>query len=243
MNYLDIHSHILPAADDGATDTDMSITLLEMMKAQGITHVVATPHFDPNCSGVEDFFEFTQKAFSNLRYEAATRNLPQVYSGCELKYFKDIAKSNSVGQFTIAKTNYLLLELPYGEPITKSVLADISNITDRTGIIPILAHIERYHKCSGYKKLLKLIENGYALGQINAAAVISKEESRCCKKLINGGYASFMASDTHSPHRRPPLIKEALDYIIENIGKSAANRFIINSNKLLEVIEECSQKV
>ena len=42
---LDIHSHILPGVDDGAKNTEESLELLRMMKSQGITDVIATPHF------------------------------------------------------------------------------------------------------------------------------------------------------------------------------------------------------
>lgn len=242
-NYLDIHSHILPGVDDGAVDIEMSLTLLEMMKAQGVTHVIATPHFYPNTDNSEDFVKITREKFSELNYTAKIRNLPEIFWGCELRYFNGISKSRSIKQFTAGGTNFLLLELPYGEPITKSVLQDITDISEQMGIMPILAHIERYYKLPGYKKLLNLISNGYARGQINAAAVIGKDEGRYCKKLIKGGYVSFLASDAHSPHRRPPLIKKALDCISENLGRSAANRLIINSNKLLEEIEECAQTV
>ena len=42
---FDIHSHILPGVDDGAADADVSLKLLQMMQKQGVTDVVATPHF------------------------------------------------------------------------------------------------------------------------------------------------------------------------------------------------------
>ena len=243
MNYLDIHSHVLPAVDDGAKDIEASIALLQMMQSQGVTHVIATPHFYPDTDSAEDFLERVSDSFFKLRREADINNLPQIFLGCELRYFRGISKSNSINQFAITGTNYLLLELPYGEAITKSVLQDITNIYEESGLMPILAHIERYYKVSGYKKLLKLIADGYALGQINAAGVISKEEGKLCEKLIKGGYVSFLASDAHSVEHRPPLIKEALSHITERFGKSAANRLIIKSNKLLEEIEECAVKV
>ena len=83
----------------------------------------------------------------------------------------------------------------------------------------------------------KLIADGYAIAHVNAGGVISKESARVCEKLIKGGYASFLASDTHSVHNRPPQIKQALDIITDKLGKSAANRLIIKSNNLLEEIE------
>ena len=237
MTFLDIHAHILPAVDDGAKDMETAITLLEMLQDQGVTDVIATPHFYPDIDSAEDFAELTQNAYNELKGEVLHRALPRVFLGCELRYFSGIGKSRAIKQFVIQGTNYLLLELPYGEPITQSVLQDIIDIGERQGLIPILAHIERYSRVKGYKKLLKLISDGYAKAHINAGAVVSKEDAKLCEKLIKGGYVSYLASDTHSPDHRPPFIKQALETIAERLGKSATNRFIIKANRLLEEIE------
>ena len=57
------------------------------------------------------------------------------------------------------------------------------------------------------------------------------------EKLIEKGYVSYMASDTHSPEHRPPQIKQALEIVTDRLGRSAANRLIIKSNRLSEEIE------
>lgn len=52
---LDIHSHVLPGVDDGAKDLEESIELLKMMRQQGITHVLATPHFYASSDGLDEY--------------------------------------------------------------------------------------------------------------------------------------------------------------------------------------------
>ena len=42
---IDFHSHILPGMDDGSQTVEESLTLLEMLRAQGVDTVAATPHF------------------------------------------------------------------------------------------------------------------------------------------------------------------------------------------------------
>ena len=163
--------------------------------------------------------------------------MPTVYLGCELRYFVGMGKSRAIKEFAIQNTKYLLLELPYGTPITKTVINDIVDIKEVLGLTPILAHVERYSKVSGFKKLLKLVSDGIALAHINAGAVVSKEDARLCEKLIKGGYVSFLASDTHSVVNRPPYIKQALDIISNKLGRSAANRLVIKSNRLSDEIE------
>lgn len=242
MIYLDVHAHILPAVDDGAKDIKSAIAILEMLKEQGVTDVIASPHFYPDTDNAEDFFEITQNAYKELQNEIAALDLPNVYLGCELRYFNGIGKSHAIKQFAISKTNYLLLELPYGAPITKTVLQDIIDINEKQGLIPILAHIERYSRVPGFKKLLKLIADRVAIAHINAGAVVTKETTRLCEKLIKAGYVSFLASDAHSIEHRPPQIKQALEIINDRLGKSAVNRLIIKSNRLLEEIEAAYDK-
>lgn len=237
MTFLDIHTHILPDVDDGAKDMEKALTLLEMLKQQGVTDVIATPHFYPDLDNAEDFNAVVGNAYNSLIQEIRGKDLPNVYLGCELRYFNGIGKSRAIEQFVIKGTNYLLLELPYGTPITKTVLQDIIDIKEQQGIFPILAHIERYSKVPGYKKVLKLISNGYASAHINAGGVVAKETMRLCEKLIKGGYVSYIASDTHSPGSRPPQFDEAFKTLTERLGKSTVNRFIIKSNQLLEEIE------
>ncbi len=41
---IDIHSHILPEVDDGPKSWDVSVAMCRMAAADGITHMVATPH-------------------------------------------------------------------------------------------------------------------------------------------------------------------------------------------------------
>src|SRR5271163_3124810 len=48
---IDIHHHLLPGLDDGATDMDTSIAMARLAVADGITHVVCTPH-------ANDLYEF-----------------------------------------------------------------------------------------------------------------------------------------------------------------------------------------
>ena len=242
MNFLDIHTHILPEVDDGARDMETAIKLLEMLKEQDVTHVIATPHFYPDTDNVETFTETVSKAYDELKKEIEYKDLPTVYLGCELRYFNGMGKSRAVKQFAIQNTNYLLLELPYGAPITKTVINDIVDIKEVLGLTPILAHIERYSKVPGFKKLLKLISDGTAIAHINAGAVISKEDAKLCEKLIRGGYVSFLASDTHSLVNRPPYIKQALDTIANKLGRSAANRLIIKSNQISDEIEGIYEK-
>ena len=60
--FIDFHTHILPGIDDGSASVEESIELLKAEAAQGITKVVATPHFYANYDSPERFLERRAKA-------------------------------------------------------------------------------------------------------------------------------------------------------------------------------------
>ena len=41
---VDIHTHILPGIDDGSKSWEMTAEMCRIAVADGITHIVATPH-------------------------------------------------------------------------------------------------------------------------------------------------------------------------------------------------------
>ena len=46
QGYIDIHTHILPGIDDGSRNWEQTELMLRMQQEQGITDIIATPHFD-----------------------------------------------------------------------------------------------------------------------------------------------------------------------------------------------------
>ena len=88
MVLMDIHSHILPGVDDGPKDIETSLSILEMMKAQGITDVIATPHFDARYDDIGYFKQKITRAFEDLELFTRDKGLPNIYMGSEVYYFR-----------------------------------------------------------------------------------------------------------------------------------------------------------
>ena len=232
---LDIHSHILPAIDDGAKNVETSVQLLKLMRDQGITHVITTPHFDLISQNVDDFRKKVSHAYKELDAACENLDLPKVGVGSEVFYFPGIGKSETVYDLTLCGSKYILLELP-NEKISNDILADIEHLRHRLNLIPIIAHIERYSSELGFKKLLKLVAEGEAYAQINAASLIDSPHKKTVLKLIKRGYISFIATDTHSLNKRPPKMGEALSEIERVFGSNYKNMFVHNSEKLCKEI-------
>ena len=63
----DFHSHVLPCLDDGSVSVEQSIEMLRAEAEQGITHVIATPHFYAGRTTPERFLEKRERSEAMLR--------------------------------------------------------------------------------------------------------------------------------------------------------------------------------
>ena len=232
---FDIHSHILPAVDDGAVSIEESVEILRLMKAQGITDVIATPHFYPADDNLDDFVEAINKAYENLSKTAVKLGLPNIYLGCELLYFGGIGHSEAISQFCLGNSNFLLLELT-DECINEALFGEIISIRENLGLEPIIAHVERYCGARKYKKFIKFLIANDVPVQINAASVLIPQLKGVVKKLLNSPLFCVVATDAHSVELRPPRLKEALDFIEKNYGKDCCFRLADNSEYLYGAI-------
>lgn len=231
---LDIHSHILPAVDDGAKNLESSIELLKMMKEQGITHVIATPHFYPNDDTIEEFKARVADAKQLL--STTNEDLPTIIIGCELAYYTGVSRSELIKEFTIGNSNYILLE-PSAFLINRSLMNEILYFRDILNLTPIIPHIERYYKTPGYKDFIKFIKENDVLCQVNATSFFIRSYNRALKKLFKEGVVNFVATDTHSL-KRPPMLKAALEEIEKRFGLAEKQRIVTNLSTLLSEITD-----
>ena len=232
---FDIHSHILPNIDDGAHDLIESLYLLELMKAQGITDCIATPHFYPQEDNLEDFLGATKKAFEHLQSIANERKLPNIYLGCEMLYYEGIGNSQSLSELCLNGSEFLLLELT-DFCINDALFEDLKLIKNELFITPIIAHIERYCNAKNYRKLLKFLNEEHIPAQINASSFLIPAFKRTVKKLMNSGISLVVATDSHSVAERPPRLKAALKAIETTYGKDIKDKLCQNSDNLFEKI-------
>lgn len=237
---LDIHSHILPGVDDGAKNSGESFRLLGEMYRQGISDVIATPHFYPDSDSRESYFKRIMPAYESFKTEyteriSAGEKLPNVYLGSEVLYFPGILSSDHISDFTLNNSRHLLLELTDGA-VGDELFDELYILKNERRITPIIAHIERYHKAKCFKKLLKFIETEDIPAQINASSFFIKGLAKPAEKLIKQNRAAFIATDAHSPEKRPPLMSAALELIEKNFGRQYKETLIKNSERLLAEI-------
>lgn len=231
--YFDIHSHILPGIDDGAKDITESAELINFMKKEGITEVIATPHFYPNEMSLGDFLEHRNNAYETL-CSNLDGDIPRIYIGCEILYFKRMGASRELEELSLNNSKYILLELS-DVHIDKYLFEDFALFAEN-GIVPIIAHIERYHKSRNFKKLLEEIKCRNYPVQINSSSLLQKKYRRAIKKVFKSGLFCVIATDTHSPKKRPPIIKSALQALRDDYGERIYHKVLRNNQILYKEI-------
>ncbi len=225
---LDAHSHILPMLDDGAGSVRESELLLKQINKQGADAVIATPHYYNGKYDFADYYRKASNAYLRAQRYSAVKDL---FLGFEVKYFSGITDFAHLKELTLGGSGYLLLELDWGG-ITDKAVAEIAAMYDKTGIMPILAHIERYSFYTNYSKALKLVEDGKALAQLNADSVLFGVNKGEAVRLAKNGYYSLLGSDTHSLLGRPPHIAEFFAAAPQIIGQRKIEDIMSFSKKL-----------
>lgn len=208
---LDIHSHVLPAVDDGAKDLGEAIEILKIMKAQGVDVVVATPHFDIADPDALQKKEKIISKYNELRLSQEAKKLPEIYLGYELVFRYGMSENPELDKFTIAGTDKILIELPFGR-ITNKIVAELEELAYARKLTPILAHLERYNRYEGIEKIYEVVENGDIKAQVTADTVSDFWEKMLVKKLIKRDIFTYLGSDAHSVDERAPMIDAFMKY-------------------------------
>src|ERR1051325_6388631 len=135
---IDIHSHLLPALDDGANSLDEAITMARMAAEGGTTDIVATPHAnDRYCYNPE-----TVRARIRELQEVCG-DIIRIYAGCDFHLsFSNIEDAlRYPRKYTINGGRYMLVEFSdFAIPPNISAVFEKMLAADMT---PIITHPER----------------------------------------------------------------------------------------------------
>ena len=218
----DYHSHVLPAVDDGARRTKESLRMLDMWAAQGISRVVATPHFYPYKEPVERFWIRRDKALARM---PRVSGHPRIVSGAEVYIVKGLLrKAGDFRRLAIAGSDYIMLELPYSG-FKPWILDEVQNVLNY-GFTPIFAHIERY--LNWYKKadIARILSFEDAVWQINHESLLNRDTLNFTLELIRGGLPVIFGSDAHNTRERVPNAAAAYKLLRRELDKKQYDRLI-----------------
>lgn len=214
----DLHSHILPELDDGSASVEESLAMLEMLREQGITTVVATPHFYAHRDRPETFLAKRAAAMELLREAAkAQPELPNVLLGAEVYYYPGMSGSEELRQLTIDDSGYILVEMPMGK-WTDRMYEELVQLWEVQGLVPVIAHVDRYISPMSTHGIPKRLAQLPVLVQANAGFFLRSSTARMAAGMLKKDQIHLLGSDCHNMHTRIPRLGEAVARIRKTLG-------------------------
>jgi len=218
---IDIHSHPINGVDDGARTFDISVEMCKLAAADGITHVVATPHSN---------YEFIYKPEVNrsklAELQAAVGDAPKLLLGCDFHLsYENIQKLvDDHKRFTINQTDYLLVE--FGDQFIPEQMDRVFYEMMCTNVQPILTHPERNPVFQNHAGLLYHWVSRGCLVQLTAMSFtggFGRRAQHFAELWFDQNLINFFASDAHDPKYRPPILSEAYQKAKKIRGKEIAD--------------------
>lgn len=214
---VDLHSHILPGIDDGASGNEASIEIARVAAAAGTRAMVATPHVSVRY----DFDLATIGARTGeLNAALATRGIPlAVLPGAEIALTRLPELSDeALGELCLGAGRYVLVESPFtrGETLIEEALFGLQV----RGYKPVLAHPERSPLFrANIDRLHRLTERGI-VSSVTSGSMAGRFGStvrRFTLRLFREGLVHNVASDAHDAVHRPPVLRDGFEAVARDL--------------------------
>ncbi len=224
MGMVDIHSHILPGVDDGSKSWEMTLAMCEMAAADGITHMVATPHSD-------DTYAYDRRSHEAVLNELRQRMAGRIeFSlGCDFHMsFENItAVRRNPSEFCIGKTNYLLVEFSdFG--VSRQMMKTLEEFLD-FGLLPIVTHPERNRMLQANPDVIIEMARAGCIIQVTANSLTGfwgSTAKKISEWLLKKNAVHVLATDAHDPKHRVPVLSKAREAAAGIVGDEIADLLV-----------------
>lgn len=235
MCICDIHSHLLPALDDGSQDWKTTLGMMDASWKAGVRAIIATPHYLPWQTHV---IAAQVQPLCRVAEERAKRELGidmRVYPGEELYYHRELPDAIEAGKaLTLAGSRYVLVE--FSEQENWSVIQSAAGQLGREGFQMILAHFERYGALRKAGRVEELLDMGVRI-QSNIGEMRGSFWNSTRRWLIRqykAEHIQFVGSDMHNLDSRPPMQAASLDWFEQNLSDNYRRKlFLENAEEIL----------
>ncbi len=225
-NHIDIHSHLLPGIDDGATSLSHSLTLIKSMHSYGINSFVTTPHI------MQSVWQNTTETINNsqqeLMHELKINNIAiEIRAAAEYMmddYFKKLIQSESL---LTLKDKFVLVEMSYLNPPLG--LCTILNDMKLAGYIPVLAHPERYLFFHNHLHEYEKLKKAGCRFQLNCNAITGYYGTKIAtiaQYLLQKGMYDFIGSDVHHERHIGAMKKKIVCKVVPELEQLFTNNQI-----------------
>lgn len=202
---IDLHSHLLPGVDDGSRSFETSVEVLQRFAADGVECVALTPHL--NVSRLADApYERHLEILAELRQRAPA--VPELRLGWEIMLDEPNRDLRSP-RFSLGGSRAVLVEFPLSG-VPEQGGDELYRIAC-SGVVPVLAHPERYWGCTAAK--VHAWRQAGAVIQMDTAGLLGRGRiAKMSRQLLEHGLVDLFASDNHGDTR---TLATARDWLLE----------------------------
>lgn len=234
---IDIHSHSLWGMDDGSRSFSETMYMCLDAENDGTSVLFVTPHL-MYWEQAEELYDIRNEKAEALREELCeTGSELIVKTGFEILCDDDIFSVKHFLPYTLNGSRYILIEFNFSKT-TESDVTSWCEYLKSFGLVPVIAHPERYNFVQDDITVLNRLSDKDVLFQINAgspAGDFGDRELQISTQMINCGFADFIGSDAHSNMGRNTEISVLLEeYPVECDMEQVENAACKNPLYILE---------
>lgn len=225
---IDLHCHMLPGIDDGATDLAVSLEMAKASVADGVTVVACTPHILPGL--YHNVGPQIRQATLELQGVLDRERIPlRLVPGADVHIVPDLVAGLRSGRLlSLADTRYVLIEPPHHVAPTK--MEDLFFNLVVAGYVPILTHPERLMWIEAqYSTIQRLVRGGVWM-QITAGSLagsFGRTAQYWANRMLDEGCAHLLASDAHDVERRSPCLGRGRELAEKRVGSQEAEHLVL----------------
>ncbi len=200
---IDIHTHLLPGVDDGSPSIEVSVPVLQRFAEGGVEVVICTPHLVASRAAQAPYHQY-MRVLTDLR--AAAPVVPELKLGWEIMLDMPGADLRHP-QLGLDGSKAVLVEFPRMS-IPPHAADELFRLRT-SGIVPVLAHPERYVGCT-----VEHVQEWRRVGaviQLDGAALLgSRRMSALARAMLAAGCVDLVASDNHGDTRSLTAVRDWL---------------------------------
>jgi protein-tyrosine phosphatase len=230
---IDLHLHLLPGIDDGASSKSITEEMLDIAAQLGFTRLVATPHLD---GPLEPSYQNKAETLASDVAAIGRSFGIAVDRGYEIQLDPGLAKRIQAGApVTLAGSQTVLVELPFagwphhaGQSLFELQAA---------GVRPLLAHPERYAAAqSDIERVVELAQRGVLL-QVTFSSLtglFGRGAQRVAEELLERNLVTVLATDAHGAGQRLLGVSKGIERARELVGEERLDQLVrVNPAALL----------
>ena len=195
-----MHAHVLPGVDDGPATEAEAWAMLAAAAALGITHIVATAHYNEAFHAPDETVAAQVRGVQRLLAERGVALT--IIAGREVSFTdRHIEAITRLTALRVGSgAQYVLIELV--ESLNQAAVKEGVFKLLICGVTPIIAHPERNLLVGGSPAFLSELRQRGALAQMNAGSVAGtygKQVQRVAHRLLKERQVDVLSSDAHTP--------------------------------------------